>query len=107
MRLVNSLPIFSTLTVVIAWDFGFFSRGVNAAQQTLTDIKPPTYRVAIIGAGAGGSSAAFWIEKARERHGMEVEVHIYDKVRFVSGPFAYTAIEWSGPRCLVRLCWRK
>ncbi|TFY73089.1 hypothetical protein EWM64_g10923, partial [Hericium alpestre] len=42
-------------------------------------------RIAIVGAGAAGSSAAFWIAKAKERFGLEVEVDIYDKNSYVGG----------------------
>lgn len=47
--------------------------------------------VAIIGAGAGGSSTAFFIAKAKQRYGVDIDVHIYDKNEFVGGgesPFA-------------------
>ncbi|CDO76406.1 hypothetical protein BN946_scf184937.g20 [Trametes cinnabarina] len=42
-------------------------------------------RVAIIGAGAAGSAAAFWIAKAKERYGLDVEVDVYDKNSYVGG----------------------
>lgn len=42
-------------------------------------------RIAIIGAGAAGSSAAFWIAKARERYGLDVEVDIYEKEGYIGG----------------------
>jgi len=41
--------------------------------------------VAIIGAGAGGSSAAFFIAKAKQRYGVDIDIHIYDKNEFVGG----------------------
>jgi prenylcysteine oxidase/farnesylcysteine lyase len=44
-----------------------------------------TPRVAIIGAGAGGSSAAFWISKAKERFGVNVEVDVYERESYVGG----------------------
>ncbi|KAL1748875.1 Prenylcysteine lyase-domain-containing protein [Schizophyllum fasciatum] len=44
-----------------------------------------TPRIAIIGAGAGGSSAAFWIAKAKERFGLNVEVDVYEKESHVGG----------------------
>jgi prenylcysteine oxidase/farnesylcysteine lyase len=37
----------------------------------------PSKAVAIIGAGAGGSSAAFFISKAKERYGTDIDVHVY------------------------------
>lgn len=42
-------------------------------------------RVAIIGAGAGGSSAAFWISKAKERFGVDVEVDVYERQDYIGG----------------------
>ncbi|KAH7930566.1 FAD/NAD(P)-binding domain-containing protein [Leucogyrophana mollusca] len=44
-----------------------------------------TPRIAIIGAGAGGSSAAFWISKAKERFGIHVEVDVYERAAYVGG----------------------
>ncbi|KAL0580679.1 hypothetical protein V5O48_001320 [Marasmius crinis-equi] len=46
---------------------------------------PSTPRIAIIGAGAGGSSAAFWIAKAKERFGVDVEVDVYEKNSYIGG----------------------
>lgn len=45
--------------------------------------RPP--RIAIIGAGAGGSSAAFWIAKAKERSGLNVEIDIYERSDYIGG----------------------
>ncbi|TBU28194.1 FAD/NAD(P)-binding domain-containing protein [Dichomitus squalens] len=42
-------------------------------------------RVAIIGAGAAGSSAAFWVAKAKERYGLDVEIDVYDKNTYIGG----------------------
>ncbi|KIO16489.1 hypothetical protein M407DRAFT_85972 [Tulasnella calospora MUT 4182] len=59
---------------------------VQATQvQLQVDVAPPPLRIAVIGAGAGGSSAAFWISKAKERQDMKVEVHIFDKNDYVGG----------------------
>lgn len=47
--------------------------------------------VAIIGAGAGGSSTAFFIAKAKQRYGVDIDIHIYEENEFVGGgesPFA-------------------
>ena len=68
--------------------FNFFS---SASQTPL--IAPPEVpetqtipnRVAIIGAGAAGSSAAFWISKAKERYGLDVEIDVYDKNAYIGG----------------------
>ncbi|KAG6885530.1 hypothetical protein C0993_000526 [Termitomyces sp. T159_Od127] len=59
--------------------------------QTLTKPTGPGHvvndipRVAIIGAGAGGSSAAFWISKAKERFNVSVEVDVYEKASYIGG----------------------
>ncbi|KAI0655025.1 Prenylcysteine lyase-domain-containing protein [Cubamyces menziesii] len=42
-------------------------------------------RIAIIGAGAAGSSAAYWIAKGKERYGLDVEVDVYDKNSYIGG----------------------
>jgi prenylcysteine oxidase/farnesylcysteine lyase len=44
-----------------------------------------TPRVAIIGAGAAGSSASFWISKAKERFGVDVQVDVYEKTSLIGG----------------------
>ncbi|KAF9066052.1 Prenylcysteine lyase-domain-containing protein [Rhodocollybia butyracea] len=44
---------------------------------------PP--RIAVIGAGAGGSSAAFWISKAQQRFGLDVQVDVYEKTSHIGG----------------------
>lgn len=47
-------------------------------------------RVAIIGAGAAGSSAAFWISKAKERFGIDVEVDVYERADYIGGRTRHT-----------------
>ncbi|KAJ3489421.1 hypothetical protein NLI96_g2134 [Meripilus lineatus] len=42
-------------------------------------------RIAVVGAGAGGSSAAFWIGKARERFGLDVEIDVFEREDYVGG----------------------
>lgn len=64
--------------------FGGSQTPLTAPQLPDTDTTVPN-RIAIIGAGAGGSSAAFWIAKAKERHGLDVEVDVYDKNAYVGG----------------------
>ncbi|EPQ61030.1 FAD/NAD P-binding domain-containing protein [Gloeophyllum trabeum ATCC 11539] len=44
-----------------------------------------THRVAIIGAGAAGSSAAFWIAKAKKRSGLEIDVDVYEQSGYIGG----------------------
>ncbi|KAH8835831.1 Prenylcysteine lyase-domain-containing protein [Flagelloscypha sp. PMI_526] len=55
-----------------------------ASQQQVLEA-PQVPRIAIVGAGAGGSSAAFWIAKAKERFGLNVEVDVYERNSFVGG----------------------
>ena len=45
----------------------------------------PTNRIAIIGAGAGGSAAAFWIAKAKERYGLDVDIDVFDSNAYIGG----------------------
>ena len=51
----------------------------------LEDVPPPTPRIAIIGAGAGGSSAAFWLSKAKARHGLNFGIDIYESASYIGG----------------------
>lgn len=48
-------------------------------------LAPTVPRIAIVGAGAGGSSAAFWISKAKSRFGLDVEVDVYDRNNYIGG----------------------
>ncbi|KAG8999210.1 hypothetical protein FRB94_006399 [Tulasnella sp. JGI-2019a] len=84
MRITNSVAFLSATTLVGAWDFSFFGRAVNAAQKTF-GLKAPTVKIAVIGAGAGGSSAAYWVSKAQERHGLDVEVDVFEKDSRIGG----------------------
>ena len=43
------------------------------------------HKIAIIGAGAGGSSAAFWLSKAQERSNLSLSVDIYDAANYIGG----------------------
>lgn len=45
----------------------------------------PSNRIAIIGAGAGGSSAAFWLSQAKERWGLDVEIDVFEERDYVGG----------------------
>jgi prenylcysteine oxidase/farnesylcysteine lyase len=57
----------------------------NDTSQLAAESEVQPARIAIIGAGAAGSSAAFWISKARERFGLEVEVDVYDREPYIGG----------------------
>ena len=43
------------------------------------------HRVAVIGAGAGGSSAAWWISKAKARSGVSVHIDVYERENYIGG----------------------
>lgn len=43
------------------------------------------HRVAIIGAGAAGSSAAYWTSKAAARHDLNVTIDVYEREDYVGG----------------------
>jgi prenylcysteine oxidase/farnesylcysteine lyase len=72
----------------------FFSSKIPLTQVEETVVST-TPRIAIIGAGAGGSSAAFWISKAKERFGLDVEIDVYERSDYIGGsectfPWAHT-----------------
>ena len=53
---------------------------------SLTNVVPPsTPRIAIVGAGAGGTASALWISKAKERFGINVEVDVYERNDYIGG----------------------
>jgi len=71
----------------------FFTKNVTlekAEQPTLAKVP----RIAIIGAGAGGSSAAFWISKAKERFGLDVEIDVYERETYIGGRASFYALSW-------------
>ncbi|KAK0506014.1 Prenylcysteine lyase-domain-containing protein [Armillaria luteobubalina] len=65
------------------------------------DVTTPP-RIAIIGAGAAGSSAAFWISKAKERFGLDLEVDVYERSSYIGGralssiSYCYSPVELGG-----------
>jgi prenylcysteine oxidase/farnesylcysteine lyase len=66
----------------------FFKKHVPPSPTPTAEIKdspPPVPRIAIIGAGAGGSSAAFWISNAKSRFGLNVEIDVYDRNDYIGG----------------------
>ncbi|KAG8942041.1 hypothetical protein FRC04_003889 [Tulasnella sp. 424] len=81
MPSLTSYPRLTALALLGTLPLGW---PVVQATQVQLGATPPL-RVAIIGAGAGGSSAAFWIHKAKERHGMDVQVDIFEKLNYVGG----------------------
>ncbi|KAH9914155.1 FAD/NAD(P)-binding domain-containing protein [Epithele typhae] len=89
---MRSATIFLATTAAYAFQLPFNLPFFSSASQTPL-VAPPQEvhdaavpnRIAIIGAGAAGSSAAFWISKAKERYGVDVEVDVYDKNAWVGG----------------------
>ena len=51
----------------------------NASQE------PTPFRVAVIGAGAAGSSAAWWLHLASERLGQPIEVDVFERAHYIGG----------------------
>lgn len=43
------------------------------------------FRVAVIGAGAAGTSAAWWLHLASERLGHPIEVEVFERVDYIGG----------------------
>ncbi|KAK0208424.1 Prenylcysteine lyase-domain-containing protein [Desarmillaria ectypa] len=79
MRLLGLLIV---PAVVLAFQFPF---KVPFLKNKLDDDATAPPRIAIIGAGAGGSSAAFWISKAKERFGLDLEVDVYESLSYIGG----------------------
>ena len=44
-----------------------------------------TLRVAVIGAGAAGSSAAWWLHLASDRLGRPIEVEVFERADYIGG----------------------
>jgi prenylcysteine oxidase/farnesylcysteine lyase len=59
--------------------------GIGNIRHVPDSVTVPSPRIAIIGAGAGGSSAAFWISKAKERHGLDVAIDVFERSDYVGG----------------------
>ncbi|KAF9458739.1 Prenylcysteine lyase-domain-containing protein [Collybia nuda] len=74
-----------TLAFQLPFKVPFFNKQVIRANAIGEHLVVDTPRIAIIGAGAGGSSAAFWISKAKERFGLDVEVDVYEREAYVGG----------------------
>ncbi|KAH8832141.1 Prenylcysteine lyase-domain-containing protein [Flagelloscypha sp. PMI_526] len=52
---------------------------------TLLPLAQAAPKVAIVGAGAGGSSASYWIKKAKERFGVNIDIDIFEKSNYIGG----------------------
>ena len=63
----------------------------------LVAVPPRSPHIAVIGAGAGGSSAAFWIAKAKERYGLDIAIDIYERNDYIGGrKLNYTQLSATG-----------
>ncbi|KIJ68794.1 hypothetical protein HYDPIDRAFT_107052 [Hydnomerulius pinastri MD-312] len=85
IRLVLYSLLFSSSTFAFQLPFKLpFFKSVESivAEQQVSQTTP---RIAVIGAGAGGSSAAFWIYKAKQRFGIDVEVDVYERASYIGG----------------------
>lgn len=81
--LISSLLFSSSIAFQLPFSVPFFkSKDLSYIEQGQLEVSP---RIAIIGAGAGGSSAAFWISKAKERYGINVEIDVYERSDYVGG----------------------
>ncbi|KAG0699722.1 FAD/NAD(P)-binding domain-containing protein [Suillus ampliporus] len=78
--LIYSLFIGSSL----AFQFPF-SIPIFRSKDSFHVEEPAPPRIAIVGAGAGGTSAAFWISKAKEKFGIDVEIDVYERSDYVGG----------------------
>ncbi|KAI6032073.1 FAD/NAD(P)-binding domain-containing protein [Pisolithus microcarpus] len=73
MSLPAKLAVYSLLaTSVVCLQFPFKLPFFKQKEDLLADNQVVTPRIAIVGAGAAGSSAAFWISKAKERFGIDM-----------------------------------
>ena len=77
MRTITTLALLWA-PLLRAFHTNEFPRGLDALPLS-------SPHIAIIGAGAGGSSAAFWIAKAKERYGLDVVVDIFERSDYVGG----------------------
>jgi hypothetical protein len=80
-----SLVLFPQLAVALSWASLFGGQGVAADQYIIQAPVPPQPRIAIVGAGAAGSSAAFWISKATERLGKDIVVDVFERADYIGG----------------------
>ena len=89
--LTAAVLTYTSVQVAVAFKLPFHVPWVHAAlgerdQKTFTvPADVVSNRIAIIGAGAGGSAAAFWIGKAKERYGLDIEVDVFDSNPYIGG----------------------
>ncbi|KAG2142556.1 FAD/NAD(P)-binding domain-containing protein [Suillus cothurnatus] len=79
--LIYSLFVCSSLAFQLPFSIPLF-KTKESAHIEQAHVSP---RIAIIGAGAGGSSAAFWISKAKQNFGIDVEIDVYERSDYIGG----------------------
>lgn len=77
--------LFVALNVVQAFNLPFFGDLFRSGQTTAVSSEVVPLKIAIIGAGAGGSTAAFWIAKAQQSLGVHIEVDVYERSDYIGG----------------------
>ena len=83
MKFLTIVLLCSTSSLAFQLPFKLPFTGSVVTPEVVIVPKPP--RVAIVGAGAGGSSAAFWISKAKERFGIDVEIDVFERENYIGG----------------------
>ena len=89
--LTRTILYVSLISPSIAFQFPFKVPFLKSSQTIVVEEQAATTtpRIAIIGAGAAGSSAAFWISKAKERSEIDVEVDVYERASYIGGRECY------------------
>ena len=89
--LTRTILYVSLISPSIAFQFLFKVPFLKSSQAIVAEEQAAstTPRIAIIGAGAAGSSAAFWISKAKQRSDIDVEVDVYERASYIGGRECY------------------
>ncbi|KAF8557352.1 FAD/NAD(P)-binding domain-containing protein [Imleria badia] len=85
--LTRTILYVSLIGPSIAFQLPFKLSFLKSSQTIVAEepVESTTPRIAVIGAGAAGSSAAFWISKARQRSEIDVEVDVYERASYIGG----------------------
>ena len=84
MRIQNTVLV-ALLLPCPAFALNVFDWFLPSSDSLSVSNKVVPHKIAIVGAGAGGSSAAFWISKAKARAGVSVEIDVYERTEHVGG----------------------
>ncbi|PAV22226.1 FAD NAD(P)-binding domain-containing [Pyrrhoderma noxium] len=74
-----ALPLSASALNVLDWILPSSSPAVSVSSEVVP------HKIAIIGAGAAGSSAAFWAAKAKARSNVALEIDVFDRADYVGG----------------------